>query len=90
MARWGDMIDRDDSVDRLILELDYNSALPRDSDRKDKATQELYEGMHELITKFTRSRQLLDAIPATLNERWLFRIRLFRVPENCRYCAGGA
>jgi hypothetical protein len=63
------MIDLDDSVDRLILEFDYSWTLPTDADRMDRATQELYGGMRELITKFTGTGQLPHAyLPLFMND----------------------
>jgi len=70
-ARGGDMIDLDDSVDRIILEFNYSYSLAIDDAKIDQATQTLYGGMHGLIDKYTASGQLPEAyLPLFMNDAY--------------------
>ncbi|KAF2789654.1 FAD-binding domain-containing protein [Melanomma pulvis-pyrius CBS 109.77] len=67
----GDMIDLDDSVDRIIMEFNYSYWLPTDDATMDAATQTLYGGMKNLITKFTNGGQLPEAyLPLFMNDAY--------------------
>ncbi|KAF2192782.1 hypothetical protein K469DRAFT_717376 [Zopfia rhizophila CBS 207.26] len=65
----GDMIDLDDSVDRIIMEFDYSYVYAADDIRVDNATQRLYGGMRDLIMNFTESGSLPEAyLPLFMND----------------------
>lgn len=67
----GDLIDLDDSVDRIIMEFNYSYWLSSDDEKMDEATQRLYGGMRDLITKFTDSGHLPDAyVPLFMNDAY--------------------
>ncbi|KAF2476240.1 FAD binding domain-containing protein, partial [Lindgomyces ingoldianus] len=65
----GDMLDLDDSVDRIIMEFDYSYLLSDDDATMEDATQRLYEGMRELILGFTESGYLPEVyLPLFMND----------------------
>ncbi|KAF2270975.1 FAD-binding domain-containing protein [Lojkania enalia] len=65
----GDMLDLDDSVDRIILEFDFSYWLPIDDEKMDNATVRLYRGMRDLIMQFTESGILPEAyLPLFMND----------------------
>ncbi|ORY08724.1 FAD binding domain-containing protein [Clohesyomyces aquaticus] len=59
--RGGDLMNLDDSVDRIIMEFDYSYWLSLDDAKMDDATQRLYSGMRNLITGYTDSGHLPKA-----------------------------
>ncbi|CAI6335903.1 unnamed protein product [Periconia digitata] len=67
--RGGDMIDLDDSVDRIILEFNYSYWLGLDDEKMDVATQELYKGTKDIVTQYTEAGKLSQAyLPLFAND----------------------
>jgi hypothetical protein len=65
----GDLIDLDDSVDRIIMEFNYSYLFATDDKTMDDATQRLYGGTRNLITKYQDSGKLPDAyLPLFMND----------------------
>ncbi|KAH8890090.1 FAD binding domain-containing protein [Thozetella sp. PMI_491] len=73
----GDLYDFDDSVDRIIVELDFSFWLQPDFDRIDQAMQDTYGGIRERVQSFTAQGVLPDAfLPLFANDAY-FREDLF-------------
>ncbi|KAI5860495.1 FAD-binding domain-containing protein [Durotheca rogersii] len=67
-ARSADLIDTDDTVDRLIVEMNYSFLLPSDYDRIDQAIQRTYGGMRDRVLGWQRDGTLPDAyLPIFMN-----------------------
>ena len=65
----GDMIDLDDEVDRLIIEFNYSYWFNTDDAKVDKATQQLYKGTNDIVTRFTQAGKLPQAyLPLFAND----------------------
>ncbi|KAF2110068.1 hypothetical protein BDV96DRAFT_651221 [Lophiotrema nucula] len=65
----GDLIDLDDSVDRIIMEFDFSWVLLLDDMTMDAATQTLYGGMKTLIDNYVESGLLPEAYtPLFMND----------------------
>ncbi|KAI9170746.1 FAD-binding domain-containing protein [Paramyrothecium foliicola] len=64
----GDLIDCDDSVDRLIIEMNYAFTLPSDYDKMDETMQETYGGIREKVLAWQRDRTLASGyMPIFMN-----------------------
>ncbi|KFA66182.1 hypothetical protein S40285_08446 [Stachybotrys chlorohalonatus IBT 40285] len=57
----GDLIDCDDTVDRLIIELNYQFLLPASYSRMDELMQETYGGVRELVLEYQADGTLPEA-----------------------------
>ncbi len=57
-SKGGDLLDLDDSVDRLIIELDYSYWFQRDGPRADAAMYKALGGIRQRIVDFTRDGTL--------------------------------
>ncbi|KAF2007361.1 FAD-binding domain-containing protein [Amniculicola lignicola CBS 123094] len=67
-SRGGDMIDLDDSVDRIMLEFAFSHWLPWDAPTMDAAMQRLYDGMRDLVMMHTDNGRLPQAyLPLYMN-----------------------
>jgi hypothetical protein len=68
-AMGGDMIDLDDDVDRIIIEFNLSYWLNIDDATMDAATQQLYKGTKDIVTRFTQSGKLPNAyLPLFAND----------------------
>ncbi|KAF2703916.1 FAD-binding domain-containing protein [Pleomassaria siparia CBS 279.74] len=67
----GDMINLDDSVDRIIMEFNYSYLFDFDDAKMDAAIQTLYGGIRDLVTKYTDSGHLPKAyLPLFMNDAY--------------------
>lgn len=80
----GDLLDLDDSVDRIIMEFDYSFLFNTDFDTVDKAMQTLYGGMKERVTGFINNGTLPNAyLPLFMNDAYFREDYFGRLkPEN--------
>lgn len=65
----GDLLDIDDSVDRLVFEFDYSYLLPFDDARIDDTMVKLYSGMKDRVDGFVKDGTLPDVYrPLFMND----------------------
>jgi hypothetical protein len=65
----GDLIDLDDDVDRIIFEFNYSYLFSTDDEKIDAATQQLYKGTRDLVTKYQQRGLLPEAyLPLYAND----------------------
>lgn len=70
-ANGGDMLDLDDSADRIMFEFNYSYLLDSSDDAIDKATVQLVDGMKSLVDGYVSSGRLPDVYrPLFLNDAY--------------------
>lgn len=68
----GNLMDFGDDVDRIVMEFDYSYLFAWDDRTVERATQLLYGGMGDLVTKFIGEGKLEDAYrPLFMNDAYL-------------------
>jgi FAD/FMN-containing dehydrogenase len=67
----GLVLDLDDSVDRIILELDYSHWNAADDDTIDKATVKTYTDLRAKVQEYIKAQKLPDAhLPLFMNDAY--------------------
>lgn len=83
----GDLLDLDDSIDRILFEVDFAYALPEQTSLVDKAVVDFFSGTRDLVLDFITNGTLPDGyIPLFMNDAnwqqdYFSRLR----PEKLQY-----